>query len=566
MLHYQVMKLNKLLLLFIGIAIFFRLFMLGSMPPGMAHDELDMVLSSRAMGKSGQDISGVPFPDFFFKTNMEAKQTNVIPFLLSPYFRFVKVSLFTARLPFVVINFLLAIALYKFLKIFIKAKAFRLIFLIVFFTNPWMFEYSRRTFAAPTSLMFLVLGLYYLFRKQQKIFRSAVFLIISTLCYYGSFVFNLPIILLSLAYKTYLDKKNIGKYLYSLGFILVIIFGFLYRSYTIEGGTLAQRDRELSVRYIDDYSEEVNSRRRLSINYKFKNLVINKYTIYSEDFLRRYFKAFNFDNLFFSGDNRFTYMFEHHGLLFIIDLPLIVLGIYYLAKSSKKLAIITGFFAISAPLGVTISVVLYSSIYRSAPLSLMFIILISFGLYFLYRYKRIFSVVLILYLAFFVNFLVFYFTEYPVSKGENFDIPERVASEFALREEAGKEVYVVANIPYHIAKQVVFYGQLDQPIIVKNVSNYDFGNIKIISDCEKIDLESVLLVDEKHKTCNFDLGEPDYIIQQQKDSGYRYKIYNSNLCEDVSLDTYKRFYYFQDYNMQAMSNQEFCNRWIFEPL
>lgn len=559
----QILSSDYPLFLFIFFALLIRFLWLGTFPPGMAHDEFDMVLSSKAIAEIGKDLSGVPFPWFFIKTGMEAKQTNVIPFLLSPYFKFVELNLFTARLPFVLINLLLGWGLIKLIQLFVKDRLLTLIVLLVFLVNPWNFIFSRVTFAAPTALMFMVWGIYFLFKERQKIVLSLLAFILGSLSYMGSLVLT-PLIAVSLfVYKALLDKKHFKKYVFSLLFFVVFVSSYILASHSIDDGTIKKREDHISVLSINMMSGVVDVLRRKSIEFPGKNWLINKYTIFLSYQASYYINNFNVNTLFISGDPRVNYTFNRHGLLYLVGFFLIIIGLVTLTQKAKKLMIIISLIALIAPLGPTINPIVYSIVYRAFPLMLVFVVLISFGLWELYKGHFKFFV-LFIYFAFFANFFVFYFFEQPVLLEENFDVPERIAVNVALREkDRGRRVRVIVEIPYHFAKQVVFYDSKEGEYIIPVQDSYELDGIEIKSDCD-FGSGDVVIVDQT-LGCK-EPQEKHLVIQQQKDAGYVYRIYGSEICEGVSLDSYKRFHKMSDYKIEDLDNKTFCNRWIFEPL
>lgn len=555
---------EKFLLLFVGIALVAKFVWLGTFPPGMAHDEFDNVLSSRAIAFTGHDLSGEGFPWFFVKTTLEAKQTNVVPFLLSPYFRFVQLNLFTARLPFVLANLILVLGVLKLLKEFGFKRKSIFVAALVLFTSPWLFDFSHRAFAAPIAPVFLVWALYFLYKKKTNVGLSAVLFFLSSVSYLGALAVVPPIALLAYYLKYRESEKEYKKNIFLGGLLLVfaVVF-FAAFSLFIPGGTIKQRSGE--VQFLDSQSIEsaVNDQRRMSIDFPLKNLFINKYTVYIVQILKDYFGVYDINYLLFTGDPRINYAYIDHGLLYFPDLVLLSVGIAVLYKKNKKLFLLLSGILLFAPIGSAINKVLYSFIYRSAPLVISFCIFIAVGLSKLLE-SRMKYFVLLGYFALFSYFLLFYYFFNTVRLGENFDVPERTAVNVALRESAlGKKVVIADLETYHIAKQIVFYSNSKSNFIIPEKPEYDFGEIRLIQSCDLPEAD-VYVVDSR-LDCNFHFDNK-VVIQHQKDAGYRYRIFGNDLCDVNTLDRYKRTHAIADYQIEKLSNAEFCNRWIFRPL
>jgi 4-amino-4-deoxy-L-arabinose transferase-like glycosyltransferase len=105
----RVWKILFLLLLSALIAV--RFLWLNEFPPGINHDETDVTLSSKSIWKTGRDISGVPFPKFFFSTQTDAGLAMFPSFIFSPIYGLTKLSAWGDRLPYVVVNIITVFAI-----------------------------------------------------------------------------------------------------------------------------------------------------------------------------------------------------------------------------------------------------------------------------------------------------------------------------------------------------------------------------------------------------------------------------------------------------------------------
>ena len=553
---------DRLLLFFVIIALAFKFIGLGSFPPGMAHDEFDNILGSRSIAFTGRGLTGVPFPLFFFKTDIGSKQTNVAPFLLSPYFRFAVPNLYTARLPFVFANLITILGAYKLLGLFTKDRRLKLIFLFVMLVSPWMFDFGRRVFAVPFSLMFMVWAMYFLFREKCRPVVSAVLFVLASFCYFGSFVVVPPIALLLFLFQAR-SKKKYKVYILPAIIVLVSVSLYLLASFSVDGGTAGQRLQEVVYSTGESVPQMVETGRRLSIVYPGRDILTNKYTVIAWNFLRGYFNTFNVDSLFFSGDPRVNYTYVGHGLLYLLDAVFIFVGVLSIWRRNRKLFWISLFILLISPIGAAINKVTYTFIYRSFPLVLAFTLLSAFGLWELSKTKFR-NLFLIGYFLFYIYFLVFYFLMHPVALGENFDVAQRTAVNVALRERAlGHSVKIISESAYHLAKQLVFYGSIEETYLIPIQSSYEFDGITITESCDFTGAD--VYIEDPSLQCD-NSGNPNTVIQQQKDAGYRYNIYGGSACGNVNLDYYKRDYRLGDYSIESLDNNTFCNRWIFRPL
>jgi hypothetical protein len=148
--------------------------------------------------------------------------------------------------------------------------------------------------------------------------------------------------------------------------------------------------------------------------------------------------------------------------------------------------------------------------------------------------------------------------------GENFDVPERVAVNIAIREaDLGHTTKIVAPIPYQVMKQVAVYSHNFDTFIIPPENEYKYGNIVVSNDCTDTG-EDVIVLDQRMDCEDIEQGYD--VIHQQKDAGYRYKIFGSSICDSNTLDKYKRFHETKDYKIELLSNYDFCSAWIFSTL
>ena len=180
------------------------------------------------------------------------------------------------------------------------------------------------------------------------------------------------------------------------------------------------------------------------------------------------------------------------------------------------------------------------------------------------RWRNIAIVVLcFVYLAFFINFLIFFFFRYSVKQQVNHFLEERVLSGYLIRSlENGQDVYVTVDFPYRIFYEYVLFSNLLERknlTLESGMETYKNGNLTVSGNCPGEEF-----VGTKVYRQGVDCSKSGLFIniQNQKDAGVIFEIYDDSLCDYRELTSWRRSHLISDYDIENMSDKEFCNRWI----
>lgn len=564
--------------LLILIGIFVRFLWLDKIPVGITHDDADVILSAKSFWETGKDISGTSFPASLFFNKTPGKISGLPSALMAPILGPFNLSLFNIHLVYVVVNLLTVLLLSLISFNFFRNTKLSLAIFTVGLLNPWLFVYSRYPTEAPFALLFCLFGVYFLFKeKSLNILWSTIFFILSFYSYFGAKV-AIPIVFPTMLLLRYFEKgrewKKIKIYILSILIFLVAIGGYFFVVLGSPESTFNKRAvGEFIFSDLGQYQTQVNEIRRASIEFPLKNLFFNKYTLLLKDVSNKYIGWISPDFLFNSGDQVSVYRLGEHGLFYILDLVFVLAGIYWLAslKNNKSLfyTLVLLSFVLIASIGSAISKVGTSYFFRSFLLIPATITLLGFGLHFL-RTKLStfkFSVILIVYALLFVNFLVFYFFRYPVKQQDNQFLEGRILSSYLERAKLkGSDSVVFTQDQLSTYHLYLFYDRFSgyqlipftqQFLDIKTDSVYFTNNCDFSASKENTKIFETKLNCPKN-------GDDYIIVQNQKDAGSQYLIYNDKVCADMNLDTYRRDHRVSDFSIETMNDQEFCNRWIFK--
>jgi len=349
---------KKILTIVLFITIFLlgtslRFYKLGDIPNSLDWDEASWGYNAFSILATGKDEYGSAYP-LSFKAFGDYKQPVYVYAEILPMELF-GVNAFSVRFPSAFFGsftvpfvFLLVYELFR-KKHYAKPAAFlSMLFLAI---SPWQIQFSRVAFESVLGLFFVVFGVWVFLRglrleKKWYFFASAILLALSAYSYHAQKLFT-PILVVGLILfaKDYFLKHR----------KLLIIFGIcfvLFNSlWLLDSRTTA---RGKSVLFTSDQTQLlknplVESNQDAQNNQKFFNVVHNRRIIYAEKFVSNYVNHFNLNWLFVEGD-----LARHHapgmGLLYLVSLPFILMGIYFLLTYERMNALLLGYWFLLAPI------------------------------------------------------------------------------------------------------------------------------------------------------------------------------------------------------------------------
>jgi len=560
----------NILLLLLGVLLFVsRVVFLDIFPVGIDHDSTDLILSAKSIFNFGEDISGVPFYKSFFFTKTEAHQAGLPSVLLAPILGFGKLTLLKIRVITLLLN--LITIFFISLTVWLITRRINLVVIValVSFINPWLFFYSRFPTESAFSLLFTSVGIFLFFNDKK--FASMLFFVASFYSYYAAKpVVILLVPLLILMERLLSDAKAREPLKYMLLFFLFLLPYFIFSFYP--QSTFGRRLGELTILDKRYYAILVDEDRRQSIDNPFMQIFSNKAVFAMSDFWRKYLSSFSPSFLFFRGDFSGAHSFEDHGVMYLFDVLFIFIAVFsfgYLVRDKRLRRLyfmVFGILAVS-PVGASLSKE-ESFLFRAHLLIIPLVILVSLGIFYLLRVfgrrsRRIVAIlVTIVYLCSYANFLYFYFFRYPVKRQENYFLGERIAANYLARvSKSAERIIVVSKSPLQMYLQYIIYsgGLFARENIPSFITNYfELVNVIFTTSCPK-QFGGVNIVVQSGVNCG--RGER-LVIQNQRDSGGIFYIYNDKFCSRYRLDYYRREHKLSDYRIENLSDEGFCTSWV----
>ncbi len=318
-----------ILLCIFTIGVLLRFYRLGDVPVGFHRDEAFLGYNAYALYKTGHDISGQPWPLHFSSFLFSPAGYS---YAAIPAITLFNLSVFAVRLPSAIFGAMTVLVFFFMVRALYREHEQRTIIALVssllFAISPWHVNLSRTATENVMVVFFIVLGVFlYLtwLRKPRFIVLFCSFISFAgTLLLYQAprafLPFFIPLLLLTWKRKKALP---VTASLFILTILLPLLFILSSRELSLRLRTVSIVSTQETQLTIDEQIREDGTR---GIAPLFSRGFHNKFTAYSFTFLKNYFAHFTFD--FFFTDKGFPdrYRIPGMGLLYLVELPLILMG------------------------------------------------------------------------------------------------------------------------------------------------------------------------------------------------------------------------------------------------
>ncbi|MGH7202989.1 MAG: glycosyltransferase family 39 protein [Candidatus Levyibacteriota bacterium] len=425
-----------IIILFFGT--FLRFYQLGAIPASLDWDEVSWGYNAYSILQTGKDEYGAAYP-LSFRAFGDYKQPVYVYIATIPV-AFFGLTPFATRFPSAFLGSLSIIFVFLLTyEIFQKqryARTIALLTMLFYAISPWSIQFSRVAYEANVGLFFLLLGSWLFIRgfRQKRhwyLFAGVVAMSVSAYTYHSDKLFA-P--LLFVALLLYGWKYFMGKKVLIVG--LIILFGFCNIFWVADSRTTA---RGRSVLFTADQAALLSTPlQEMQYDHmhgdKLGELLHNRRLVYANQYIKNYLQHFNPEWLFLDGNSDSP---RHHtpgmGVLYLIDLPFILIVIFYLLRYQFSTASILFFWLLFAPAASALAVDA-----PNASRSLIFLptwqIFVAFGWWFAFsaidkkKLKLLFALPILLLLFSFIYFVHQYFvnTNQEVQKDWQYGYKEAV--------------------------------------------------------------------------------------------------------------------------------------------
>lgn len=347
-------KFNIALFIIVFIAIFLRFWQIDNVPPSMYWDEVSQGYNAYSILQTGIDEHGEFLPIARFQAFGDYKAPIYI-YLDVPFIALFGKTTLAVRFPSAFFGSLTVLLAYFLVcELFYSNKDKKKLGLFSSFLlaiSPWHIQLSRAAYEANVATFFTVLGILLFFLAKRT--KSWIFLLSSLSFVCAFYAFNahrifipLMVIFLGILYwKELFLKKKAVIFACVLGGILLLPFLFYLQS-------PESKLRFNEVNIFSDVSviKESNRLIQQDNNTLIAQVLDNRRVLFGLLYIHHYFDFFNPSYLFFSGDGNPRFSLRDNGELFLWELPLLIIGFYYLFKQKSKSALVIFGWFILAPI------------------------------------------------------------------------------------------------------------------------------------------------------------------------------------------------------------------------
>lgn len=496
--------------------------------PSLNPDEAALGYNAYSLLETGKDEHGNPWP-LHFKSFGDFKPGGYV-YLAMPFIEVLGLTPLAVRLPNLILSVLTIYILFK--LVFLLTSNIRLSTLTAFILaiNPWHIHFSRGAWESSAALFFIVLGIYSFYsyivnHKSYFIYISSLSFVASLYIYHSArLVTPLLVLSLCLIHKSYIIN-HISKLIFPVLLASLLTIPVLF-SFLNNGGAA----RFGGVGLTADYGPMSRSEELLNQhgNVKLTNRIThNRRVLYALSWAQKYTSHFDLNFLFINGDEVPRSKSPEMGQLYLIELPLLILGILFLIKSKLlTFRLLTFYFLLIAPIASSLTFQAPSAL-RALPMVIPLSVLIASGIYYLTTllknniFKITFYVLLVtFYLYSIIYFLDSYFIHapqrYPFAWNRGFDL---IVPHIESQKQKYQNIYLTNKYdqPYIL---YLFFSRYD-PLKIQNQIQLTKPDRFGFSTVEKID-NITFYIPEKIPVNSLIIDSSDFQLTRQS-----FKIYTN---------------------------------------
>jgi len=488
------------LIIILLLALFLRTFKLAETPSGFHADEASFYINAKAIAQTGADEDGNKFP-LSISSFIDPKP-SIYSYLEIPFISIFDNQVFASRLPSAILSVVSLFFVYLLITKFANKKV-ALLTTLILTISPWHIVVSRGTQEVIVSFLFLVISLLVLISylsknkptSKTKVVSLATFFSTSFLSMYSYHSAKLLLPMLVFGVLVYYFKKS-KSYIYNsvLIFIILIISG-IFSLQIQESGT-----RISEVGIFNDTAPQLqlmdkifNTREQLPNS--IVGIFYNKFQAYSTAMITEYLAYFSPDFIFLSGGKPSRYIVPNHGLLYLIDIPLFLIGLYYGIKNKRKETFFFIGILLLSPIPSSLTTEETPSMIRSFPMIIGFAYFIATGILNLLEIKKSFlkNILIFILIALYSWHLLFFKIQYHIQS--YFDKPwfrnspyTEIAKNVKSIESYYDEIYIANNLTplyaYFVSEDLISIEELQGHPHIRDNEDYTLGKYTFIRACD----------------------------------------------------------------------------------
>lgn len=463
---------NYILIAILILGFFIRFYKINSLP--LYGDELTMVYDSYSVLKTGMDQTGEFLP-LTFKMGAGRPAGYVygsIPFvyLFGPSVWGVRGLSFVSGLGIIILMYFLGKKMFN--------EKVGLISSLLASVSLWDIYLSRAGFEAHFALFLALFGVV-LFLYKKYIPMAILFGI--TIFTYPTFKLTIPLLLFILMlYSGFME--TLKNKLFIVSIVILLIFSGISIKESLNGVSEA---RFLDLNVLSDQVlqtsviQKINEQRNLStLPNSIKPLIYNRPLAYTRILFENYMENLSPQFLYLRGDRNPRHNPGEWGMLYLVEFPLLLIGLYYLAKLEKRKLILLTLWILIVPLATMFMGQTHAL--RNNLMLPVFILISAYASVNISSKARIFIFSLFGIQLIYVLSTIYFFA--PNKFGSFWSLDAKIASEKAILVDKNIEVVLSTKID-NIKYAYPVYAKIDPKLVIEQYGRYPkvYGNV-VISD------------------------------------------------------------------------------------
>ena len=362
-----------------------RFWQLGSVPDGFHTDEADYGYNAYSLWKTGKDQYGKRYPLIY--RSLGDYKGAVYAYLTIPFIAATGLNEWAVRAPSAAFGILFIVLTFAFVYRISKNYRLALLSMALAAISPLGILLSRVQSDPLVGAFFFYLGFYLLLVWIEKkhvwqIVASVASLYIGFYTYSNAQLFVLPfLVLLGIRYWSSWSKK--------IRITIIVIFSVLF--FTILGFIMTSagtRLGQVSVFSTKDVQipleEQIREDGAMNMPILFTRVFHNKITAYGQYVLDNYASYFSYNFLFRQAGEPAREQIPNSGVLFIVDLPFLLIGMYVVFRKKYSYGITAVLWLLMIPAMLSIASGETPNIHRFIWAVIPVYLLVATGILFLY--------------------------------------------------------------------------------------------------------------------------------------------------------------------------------------
>lgn len=336
-----------------------RFWQIGQVPPSPDWDEVALGYNAYSIMLTGRDEYGKSFP--IILRSFDDYKPALYTYFAIPFIKLFGLTIFAVRLPSAILGILAVLATYFLVKELFKKDSFALLSAGLLAISPWHIQFSRIAFESNVGLAFNIFAVFCFLlglRRPWLLPLSASLLALNLYVYQSEKVF-VPLLLIALASIFRKELLALPKKYLIIAILLGLSISLPIVNYTLTNREALSRAQGVSI-LADPTPVLRESAKRILVDRENKDvlglILDNRRIFYAKTAISGYLSHFDLNWLFITGD-----LARHHapnmGLLYLWELPFLLIGIYLLAFGAfdKKAKLVIFLWFLIAPIPASIT-------------------------------------------------------------------------------------------------------------------------------------------------------------------------------------------------------------------